>query len=562
MSTPTRVRKPDNTEKKLTRGEREARAVTMGLKARGHFWATTRDENRTELDLFPAILKAGYRPLLWDLANGITEMDGKPLRGDRDYNPPEDPDAVLDAIEKRSKQKLGDGEVDRNVWILRGFAPWLEGVAGALTLRKLQNLLRPDGLSGTYPNVAQAIILLSASATPPPELSDALTTIDWPLPDREEIGAILDMCVDVLPDTEESNKLQTKVRRALRNGNRDAAIEAAVGLSGQEIQGAFARSIIEYNTINPAGISGEKKRLFEQAGMELMKPLPGGLDSVGALENFKDWIRRHELAWTSEARDYGLTPPTGVLLLGIPGCGKTLCAKALATAWTVPLVRLDLGSLKSKYVGESEAKLRNALKVIESLGRVVVLVDEIEKALAGATGQQADAGVSADALGTLLTFMQEREGAAFIVATANNVESLPPELMRKGRFSELFWVDLPTTTEREQVLAVALRQKNRDPEELGIDLAAVAAATESFSGAEIAELVPEAMYTAFADGKRQITTDDLLHTARGVVPMARTQSEKIIRLRETWSSRAKPASRADVTQPTTTSSPRARALDL
>ena len=561
MSAPT-VRKPDSTDKKLTRGEQEARAVTMGLKARGHFWATTRDENRTELDLFPAILKAGYRPLLWDLANGITEMDGKAVRGDRDYNSPEDPDAVLDAIEKRSKQKLADGEVDRNVWILRGFAPWLEGVAGALTLRKLQNLLRPDGLSGTYPNVAQAIILLSASATPPPELSDSLTTIDWPLPDREEIGAILDMCVDVLPDTVESNKLQSKVRKALRNGNRDAAIDAAVGLSGQEIQGAFARSIIEYSTINPIGISGEKKRLFEQAGMELMKPLEGGLDSVGALENFKEWIRKHEAAWTSEARDYGLTPPTGVLLLGIPGCGKTLCAKALASAWGVPLVRLDLGSLKSKYVGESEAKLRKALNVIESLGRVVVLVDEIEKALAGATGQQADAGVSADALGTLLTFMQEREGAAFIVATANNVESLPPELMRKGRFSELFWVDLPTAAEREEVLAVALRQKKRDPIALGIDLKEVASATESFSGAEIAELVPEAMYSAFADGKRQITTEDLLVTAREVVPMARTQSEKITRLRETWSSRAKPASRVSEARPASAAPLRGRALDL
>jgi hypothetical protein len=563
MSAPT-VRKTDTTttDKKLTRGEREARAVTMGLKARGHFWTTTRDENRTELDLFPAILRAGYRPLLWDLANGIREMDGKAIRGNVEYNSPEDPDAVLDAIEKRSKQKLPESEADRNVWILRGFAPWLEGVAGALTLRKLQNLLRPDGLSGTYPNVAQAIILLSASATPPPELSDSLTTIDWPLPDREEIAAILDMCVDVLPDTAEAGKLQTKVRRALRNGNRDAAIDAAVGLSGQEIQGAFARSIIEYSTINPTGISGEKKRLFEQAGMELMKPLPGGLDSVGALENFKDWIRKHELAWTSEARDYGLVPPTGVLLLGIPGCGKTLCAKALASAWGVPLVRLDLGSLKSKYVGESEAKLRKALKVIESLGRVVVLVDEIEKALAGATGQQADAGVSADALGTLLTFMQEREGTAFIVATANNVESLPPELMRKGRFSELFWVDLPTAREREEVLAVALRQKNRDPEALGIDLKAVASATESFSGAEIAELVPEAMYTAFGDGKRQITTDDLLHTAREVVPMARTQSEKITRLRETWSNRAKPASRADDTRPIGAAPLRGRALDL
>lgn len=539
--TKTSVRKPDT---KLTRGKAEAERLKMGLKARSHFWIMTRDESRTESDILPAIGRAGYRPLIWDLAAGVALLDGSLLRGNPDYNSAEDPDSVLDAIDRASRQKLPVTESDRNVWILRDFAPWLEGAAGALTMRKLRTLLRPDGLSGKQNNVAQAIIILSAATPPPPELSDAITVIDWPLPDLTEIGEILDAQVSVLPDTED-NPMATKIRRSLsRNGLRAAAVDAAVGLSSQEVQAAFARSLIGSGAIDPVAIAGEKKRMFESAGMELMKPLAGGLDSVGALENLKDWLRQRESAWTPAARAFGLVPPSGILLLGIPGCGKTMCAKAVAAAWGVPLVRLDLGSLKSKYVGESEAKLRKALKVIETLGRVVILVDEIEKALAGATGQQGDAGVSADALGTLLTFMQEREGDAFIIATANNVESLPPELMRKGRFSELFWVDLPTAAERKQIVEVSLRANGRDP--ALIDTYAVADATESFSGAEIAELVPEAMFTAFADGARQITTDDLVAAARNVVPMSKTSAEKINRLRTTWSGRAKPASRTEV----------------
>ena len=531
-----------------TRGQKAGADITLALRARcSGFWVTTRDESRAEQDLIPAIANAGYRPRFWDLANGITGIDGKPERGNPEFNAPEDPDQVLDGIGAKSRQKMYDSDSDRNVWILRDLAPWLEGVAGALTMRKLRNLLRPDALSGTPRNTAQAIIVLSASATPPPELADALTVIEWPLPDREEIGVILDGAVEVLPDA-----LRTKVQLVLKNGARDSAIDAAVGLSSQEVQTTFAKSLIGVGTIDPVSIAAEKKRLIGKGGvLEWMEPLRGGMDAVGGLENLKAYMTSHAVAYTAEARAYGLKPSQGVLLLGIPGCGKTMSARAIAAALGWPLVRLDLGAQKSKYVGESEATLRKTLAQIDAIGQLVVLMDEIEKALAGATGGDSDGGVSADALGTILSWMQDRQGEAFVIATANNVEALPPELLRKGRFSEIFWVDLPNHTERESVLEAALRSHGRDADTLGIDTQLVAEATDTFSGAEIAELVPEAMFIAFPDGGREITTDDLLVVAEQIVPMARTSSEKINRLRETWSGRARQASRADRPQQAT-----------
>ena len=209
---------------------------------------------------------------------------------------------------------------------------------------------------------------------------------------------------------------------------------------------------------------------------------------------------------------------------------------------------MDLGSLKSKYVGESEGNLRRALRVIEAIGRCVVWLDEIEKALAGATQGAADGGVSSDALGTVLNWMQERAGEAFVIATANDVTSLPPELMRKGRFDEIWWIDLPTPKEREQIIIAALKSHGRTPAD---DLWAhdIAMATEGFTGSEIASLVPDALFKAFADNARPITEQDLLDATLTVVPMAKTSAEKITKLREWSIGRARHATTADTAVP-------------
>ena len=550
-----------------TRGQRQGDEITLDLRARcSGFWIISKDEARTEADLIPAIAKAGYRPRLWDIANGALDLDGSAMRGDPDYNPPEDPDTMLDQIKARSKARRSSADTDRNVWIMRDLGPWLEGPAGALTRRKLRNMLRPDGLSGTPRNTAQAIIILSAGDPPPPELSNGeLTVVDWPLPDRDEIGEILSSAVEVLPDTDEQPLKRTVLKALKAHGTRDAAIDAAVGLSSQEVQTTFARSLIEKNTIDVTAIAAEKKRLIDkEPAMTYYPPKPGGFAAVGGLENFKEWAIKTKLSFSPEARQYGLKLAKGCILMGVSGCGKTLSCQALGAEWNWPVVRLDINALKGKYVGESESRLRSIFAKIDALGQVIVYVDEVEKALEGAVNGSADGGVSADALGAILTWMQDRAGQAFIMMTANDPSKLPPEFMRKGRFDEVWWIDLPTRAERVSIAEATLRSNGRDAAKLGIDLHVIADVTEGFTGAEIAALIEhDAMFAAFGDGGREITTEDVVIASASVIPLVKTMGDKITRLRETWAGRARLATRPDGDSLTAASAAsKTRVLDL
>jgi SpoVK/Ycf46/Vps4 family AAA+-type ATPase len=267
------------------------------------------------------------------------------------------------------------------------------------------------------------------------------------------------------------------------------------------------------------------------------------LDAIGGLEILKGWLTARRSALSQKARAYGLPAPKGMLLLGPPGTGKSLVAKSVAAAWGLPLLRLDLGALRSKYVGESEGNIRKALAVAETVAPCILWCDEIEKSLAGSTGPQGDGGVAADALGTILSWMQERAGAVFVVATANDVRSLPPELLRKGRFDELFYIDLPTIKERIEILATLLRQFGRDPD--NFDLGKLASYMEGFTGAEIAALIPDALFEAFADGERELTTKDVGRAADRIVPLSKTASDKLEALRDWAKGRCRMASKPE-----------------
>lgn len=530
-----------------TRSQDIATDVAALLRARNPLiWIVTREEARVERYLMEAAAAAGYRPWTWDAAQGAVDTESNPLRG----AVTNDPGDMLGTIATRARTTNASAE--RGVWIMRDLPAWLSGPTAALTLRQLRNLARL--LPGMPRASAQAVIILSPSADVPPELSNHATVIEWPLPDREEIAAILDAAINALPEDLKAS--------AAPNGKREAAIDAAVGLSGEEAAACYARSLVQLKRIDPATVSKEKRRVIaRERVLEWYDPLAGGLSAVGGLENLKDWLKERSQAYTPAARAYGLPAPRGALLAGIPGCGKSLTAKAIATAWGVPLLRLDVGALRSKFVGESEQNLRKALRVIEAIGRCVVWLDEIEKALQGATSGSADGGVSADALGAILSWMQERQGEAFVIATANDVEGLPPELLRKGRFDEVWWVDLPTTAERVSILAAALRSHGRDVLKLDSNLLSdVAMRTEGFTGSEIAALVPDAMFTAFADGGRPLTTADLEKAAESVVPLSKTAAEKIERLRKWAEGRARAASIPAAGISTTTSP--VRALDL
>ncbi len=529
----------------LSRGQKVAADVSALLRARNPLiWIVTKEEARVEGFIAEAALSAKYLTKTWDIAAGVTGLDGK--RDTRFSDP--DPASTLGTIRSiADKADAASSGTDRTVWIMRDLPVWLSGPGAALNLRTLRNLVRY--LPGVPRERAQAIVILSPNGDVPPELTNHATVIDWPLPDRSEIAAVLDAAIDALPNEVKAG--------AAPNGTREAAIDAAVGLSGEEAAACFARSLVTTRKIDPALIASEKKRVIaREKVLEWVEPVSCGLTAVGGLENLKDWVLARKTAYSAEARAYGLPLPRGVFIFGVSGCGKTLTAKATSAAWEVPLLRMDLGALKGKFVGESEANLRKALRVIEAIGRCVVWIDEIEQAMQGATSGSSDGGVSADALGTILTWMQEHKSGAFVIATANEVESLPPELMRKGRFDDIFFVDLPTEIERRSVINAALRANGRG--DVTIDDVAIAAKTNGFTGAEIAALVPDALYAAFADKAREITTTDILNAAETVVPLSKTAAEKIDRLRKWSETRARKATR----QVEAKSGPSVRTLDL
>lgn len=515
-----------------TRSQRTILDISALLRARHTLlWVVTREEVRVERALVEAAALAKFETRFWDCADGISTLnrEGKLVELSRSG----DPNEALDFIK---------GQKARAVYVLRDMHKWLDAVA----LRKLRNLARD--LQAAEPREGRAVVILSPSAEIPPELTGHATLIDYPLPDRAEIAAILD---DVL------SAVDPEIRaNAVPEGTRDAAIDAAVGLTAEEASNCYAKSLVSTKRIDAAIVSAEKKRVIaREKVLTWHDPDPRGFDAIGGLEILKGWLAKRRAAFGVRARAFGLPAPKGAMLVGVPGCGKSLTAKCIAAAWSMPLLRLDLGALRSKYVGESEGNIRKALSVAEAVAPCVLWLDEIEKALGGATGPQGDGGVAADALGAVLSWMQERQGSVFVVATANDVRSLPPELLRKGRFDEVFWVDLPTRTERAGIVAASLAAHGRTLP--AGEIAEVAQAAESFTGAEIAALVPDALFAAFDDGERDITVADLLTAARSVVPLAKTASEKIEGLRTWAQGRARAASVAEVETKST-----ARKLDL
>lgn len=513
----------------MTAGQKTASEITALLKARNALlWVSSPEEGRAERGVIDAAAAAKYECALWDCAAGVTDALGKELfpgEGTQDV-------ASMLARVRDSKK--------RAVWVLKDIAPWLRDPN---VMRALRNLAR--SLPSSAATEARSIVVLSPTADIPPELSDHAIAVKWPLPDRAEIATILDQSIESLPG-------------AVSDGERDAAIEAAVGLTAEAAASCYAKSLVtQKRRIVPAVISAEKRRVINQSkGIEWFEPDPRGLDAIGGLDNLKPWLLARKGAFTQEARDFGLPVPKGMMLIGVPGCGKSLSAKATATAFECPLLRADFGSAQSKWVGESQANIRGVFAVAEAVGKCVLWIDEIEKALAGATSGAADGGVAADALGTFLQWMQEKTGPVFVIATANDVTKLPPELLRKGRWDELFFVDLPTASERREIATVVLKKYKRDASAIALD--EVVAATDGFTGAEIDALAPEALFTAFADGKRDIRTSDLLAAARATVPLSKTAADKIAALREWAKGRARPASRGE----TQVAARSGRALDM
>lgn len=449
------------------------------------------------------VCQKGNRSLYtWDHADFF-----QPLIPVDSGSPPQakDPLSVLEAIEKM------EGEI---VFVLRDFHQCWHGQPRII--RKLRNLAQKLKFT------RKTIVVTMPVSQLPEELKDDMVIIDFKPPDVTELDVIL-------------NKLTSTpgVKVNLTLLGREKVVRAALGLSSNQAQRVFAKAIVSDGVLDERDIdmiTSEKKQIIRESGaLEFFSPSET-INDVGGLEVLKEWLRTREQAFGKEARDYGLPEPKGIALIGIPGTGKSLTAKTIAGLWHLPLIRLDVGALFGGLVGQSEENTRRALNLAETVAPCLLWIDEIEKGLSVGGG---DGGTSMRVFGSILSWMQEKTKPVFVVATANNIGALPPELLRRGRFDEIFFLDLPTKNERKEIFEVHIKKRKRPLQSYNLDR--LAQATEGYVGAEIEQAVIDAMYLAYSDQHnpgRDFTTDDILNAVARQVPMSSSQREAISALRQ------------------------------
>ncbi len=390
-----------------------------------------------------------------------------------------------------------------------------------MLVRRLKDTLRLAKTNG------HAIILLGCRLKLPPELEHEITPVDFTLPDIAGLGTVLDGIV-------KSAKLKN-----IPDATREAALQSALGLTTTEAENAFALSVVETKGIDPKTIAREKARTLKKNGLVEIVEASTSLDDIGGLGLLKDWLQRRAGAFSESAKTYGLPAPKGLLIVGIPGTGKSLTAKATAGAFNLPLLRLDMGRVFGGIVGQSEANLRAVIQTAEAIAPCVLWIDEIEKGFSGSQSNgSTDGGTSSRVFGSFLSWMQEKTKAVFVVATANDVSKLPPEFLRKGRFDELFFVDLPDAAERAQIWDIVIKRHGRRPTDY--DTVVLSRACEQFTGAEIEAVFIDAMHEAFAEG-REPGSKDILAAMTNTVPLANLMDGQISALRHWARGRAREA---------------------
>jgi len=386
----------------------------------------------------------------------------------------------------------------------------------------------------------RTVIITSPEITVPAELSKLVEYFDLPLPDRERLHEIIHETFTRLAKTY-SLKLQ------LDSAGVDAMAANLRGLTEEEAERAISQALVARYALCPESVIDvldAKKHLLRHSGMLEFIEASDNMANVGGLENLKHWLQQRKGAWEDAAKEFGLEPPRGMIILGVQGCGKSLCARAVAGEWKLPLVKFDTSAVYDKYIGETEKRIRKVFQIAEGLAPCVLWIDELEKVFAGSgpDSASADAGVSSRLLASFLSWMQDRKSAVFVAATCNNVTVLPPELIRKGRFDELFFVDLPNQAERRQIFSIQLVRRKRNPADFDLEQAATAA--KGYSGAEIDAAVQGALYAAYSE-KKELTTQSLIDALAQTVPLSTTRAEEIEALREWARTRAVPATARD-----------------
>ncbi|MGZ8901099.1 MAG: AAA family ATPase [Limisphaerales bacterium] len=456
----------------------------------------------------------------WSCTTGLAPS-GASIQLQKNRNAPtRDPLAALDQVIE---------QVDPAIFLFKDLHPFLTKGNHAV-IRKLKEIALQ------LKNSFKTIVLVSPILEVPVEIEKEMTVLHLPLPNAAELSELLEK---IIGDVRRFKQIQID----LEDDGRERLLQAARGLTLSEAENVFARILVRKERLSGEEVSEvleEKRQLVRKNGLLEYYDTHESFAEVGGLGILKDWLQKRAIAFSPAAREFGLAVPRGVLLIGVQGCGKSLCAKAVASLWEVPLLRFDIGRMFGSFVGSSEDNIRRAIHVAESVAPAILWVDEIDKAFSGSGSNAGDSGTSARVLGTFLTWLNEKTAPVFVVATANDISNLPPELLRKGRLDEIFFVDLPCAEEREEIFAIHLRRREREPE--GYPLGELAAASDGFSGAEIEEAINSALYEAFYE-QLPMSAEHLISAVRQSVPLSRTMPEQLGQLRDWAGGRARPAAR-------------------
>ncbi len=476
-----------------------ARKLNIALRARVTLIVVMTPEEERVIARIREVCETWEPPrqcVTWDAVDGYAV-----IAGNRDFHPQSrDPLAALDEITKTDENA---------VIVLKDFHEYWNNPQVKRRIRSLAQKFRFN---------RRSIVIVTPVQKVPEEVRDDAVIVRFPPPGAAELSADLDLLLAT-----------SGIDPALSKAGREKLIQAALGMTLNQARRSFSKVIVTKGTLDDSDIDtiiADKKDILSHSDALEFYSLTENPENVGGLDVLKDWLRLRERAFTGAAREYGLPAPKGIALIGIPGTGKSLTAKMIADLWHLPLLRLDVGALFGSLVGESEERTRRALSLAETIAPCILWVDEIEKAFAFGSG---DAGTSQRVFAHLLTWMQDKTAPCFVVATANNVAALPPELLRKGRFDEIFFLDLPGTEERREIFTVHLRKRRCVPADFDLDL--LARESEGFVGAEIEQTVIDAMYLSFNENMRRVTTADILACLKNQVPLSVSQRETVALLR-------------------------------
>lgn len=486
-------------------------------------YVVTWEEERLEQRLLEIAKKRNKTLHIWTCSQGVVAFGADPQRGKTGSGNTCDPMAGLDAVLNH---------VDPAIFLFKDLHDHLDIRVCPGNLRNIRRLRDvAHALRDTY----KTVVMVSPIMKIPVELSKDVAVIELGTPSVDDFNGLLDRIIEDVKD-------QPRIKINLDDEGREKLVHAASGLTLKEAENVFAKTLVLDGKLDAEDISvvfSEKQQIIRKSGTLEYYETQERFATVAGLENLKDWLNKRSAAFSERAAHFGLPAPKGVLLLGVQGCGKSLCAKAAASLWKLPLLRFDIGRVFGSLVGSSEESMRRAIQTAESVAPAILWIDEIDKAFAGTQGSAgSDGGTASRVFGTFLTWLSEKTAPVFVIATANDISHLPPEMLRKGRVDEIFFVDLPNEDERREIFRIHLEKRKRDPAKFDLD--ALARLSEGFSGAEIEESIISGLYDAFSQGT-ELDTATIRAGIAETVPLSRTMSEELGRLRTWAQGRARPA---------------------